>query len=340
MVDFIATDINKFEEQMICFIEAYYNILKEEKDSDLKDIKYGTKEWYDKIKELLSSFDDEDGNKKGINLRKEEIIKYLEDVCKTKKKLEFYMVINLVHFLYERYFNIKKKKRNERNNYIEYNMTRCIYKELINLRNELSHNQNGFPCFEYILRIYEDFYYLIKFMKPSNYDFKVKMNETFLREIKMNIHIYLEKNLESDKSFELNSLLEEFKKFEIENNIIPYKKIKINEKASKDDTINIIKSIFEFTPQKLPKFDFNKEESINKKIINLEKSNINEDEKEEEEKIMNDINLDNSSLNSMSDLGNFSASSGRNSINEKEGNIKKSDETSLQDSKYDLQLDI
>ena len=263
MVDLIAPDINKFEEQMIHFIEAYYNILKNENESDLKEIKYGTFNWYNKLIELLNSFNEENDIKKGIN----------------------------------------------------------------------------------ILRIYEDFYYLIKFMKPDSHDIKVKIDEQFLREIKINIHIYLEKNLNYDKSFELNSLIEEFKKFEIENKIIdlkPYKKIKLDEKLLKDDTKNIIKSIFDF-PEKLPKFDFNKEENINKNEIinNLEKSNINDD-KNGEEKIIDELSLDKSSHDSISDLGNFSSSSERNSINENEGNIKKSDESNINnsDSKYDIQNDI
>ena len=345
MVDLIAPDINKFEEQMIHFIEAYYNILKNENESDLKEIKYGTFNWYNKLIELLNSFNEENDIKKGINLRKEEIIKYLKEISRIKKKMEFYMVMNLAHFLYERYYHNIKKKKNERNIYLEYNMTRCIYKELINLRNELSHNQKGFPPLEYILRIYEDFYYLIKFMKPDSHDIKVEIDEQFLREIKINIHIYLEKNLNYDKSFELNSLIEEFKKFEIENKIIdlkPYKKIKLDEKLLNDDTKNIIKSIFDF-PEKLPKFDFNKEENNNKNEIinNLEKSNINDD-KNEEEKIIDELSLDKSSHDSISDLGNFSSSSERNSINENEGNIKKSDESNINnsDSKYDIQNDI
>ena len=48
MVDFIASDINKFEEQMINYIEAYYNILKEKDDIDLSNLKIGSKDWCDK----------------------------------------------------------------------------------------------------------------------------------------------------------------------------------------------------------------------------------------------------------------------------------------------------
>ena len=35
MVDFLALDLNKFENQMLIFIETYYNLLKEDKDEPL-----------------------------------------------------------------------------------------------------------------------------------------------------------------------------------------------------------------------------------------------------------------------------------------------------------------
>ena len=73
MVDFIAIDINKFEDQMLDYIEAYYNILKGENESELIDIKNGKYDWYRKIIELL--YKEENENKNKINLRKEKIIK-------------------------------------------------------------------------------------------------------------------------------------------------------------------------------------------------------------------------------------------------------------------------
>ena len=156
-------------------------------------------------------------------------------------------------------------------------------------------------------------------MKPKDNDFKVKIDEQFLKEIKVNIHVYLEKNLEYDKSFELNDLIEEFKKFELEN-----------------------KSIFEFPPLKLPEFNFKKEENIdinnNEPKIIVDKNTNDKINEEQEEKDVYEISLDNSSNNSISS-GNFSSNSERSSINDIEGNIKKTDETNntITDSKYDIQ---
>ena len=347
MVDFLSPDINKFEEQMISFIEAYYTILTEDKESISTNIKIGSNDWWIKIKKLLKSFYNEDESKKGINLRIGGMIKYLEEIGKSGKNVEFYMIINIVHFLYEMYYNNKKKKKNERNILIEYKMAQSIYKELITLRNELSHNQNFVPSLEYILRLYEDFYYLIKFMKPDVPSVKVNMNEKFLRDIKMNIHIYLEKNLEYDKSFELNSLINEFKKLEEEMNINikpskPYKKLKLNKNPLTEE----IKSLFDYLPQKLPKYDFKKEDRIDdkEKSTNNDISNINDENENEieEEKKMNENSLDNSSNDSIVDYESFSSNSDRNSINEKEGNIKSTDETnnSISVSKQDIYNNI
>ena len=79
-----------------------------------------------------------------------------------------------------------------------------------------------------------------------------------------------------NKSLELNEIIEEFKNFEMENKIIdiaPNIPLKLDEKLFKENTENIIKSIFEFPPKKLQKYDFiqKKEENI-KEIINLNKS--------------------------------------------------------------------
>ena len=343
MVDFIAKDINKFEDQMINYIEAYYSLLKTDKEKDdISNIKIGTKAWCEKIINLLYDYKKNDEKKK---LNDEGIDKYLNEIKDSKEpKVEFYMVINIVHFLYEIYFNYKRKKKNERSDYIIYKRTRCIHKETIELRNELSHIQNRFPM-EDILRLYENFYYLIKFMKPEN--IKVKLDEQFLKEIKINIHIYLEKNLNYDKSFELNELFEEFKNFEIENKIIdiaPNIPLKLDEKIFKENTENIIKSIFEFPPKKLEKYDFiqKKEEDI-KEIINLNKSEFIEDEKEkdEEQKNKNENSFDESSNESISgSFSKYSSNSERSSINEKEGNIKKKDESIVINSEYDIQNDI
>ena len=346
MVDFIASDINKFEEQMINYIEAYYNILKEKEDTNLSNIKIGSKDWCDKIILLLNKYFDNNENKKLNNSRKEGIVNYLKRMKEKKKpKIEFYMILNVAHILYEIYYTFKRKKKNERSDRIKYNRTSYIYKELIDLRNELGHIQNGFPL-EDILRLYEDFYYLIKFMKPEA-NTKVKKDEQFYKEIKENIHIYLEKNLNYDKSFELNELYDEFKKFEFENqkiDITPNKIMNIDEKLLKNDTEKAIQSIFEFPPKKLPIYDFKKAENfdINENKNNKENIDIKDEDEKEEEKNEKEKSIDSFSNDSISEGFSYSSSnSERNSINDMEGNIKKSDDnTTFADSKIDIQKDI
>ena len=100
MVDFIAIDLNKFENQMINFIEAYYYILKEENSPYKNEFKYRTKDWYEKLIELINSYKNKiDEYKKGFNLRIEQILEYLKEMGKKEKKLEFYMIINITHLL-------------------------------------------------------------------------------------------------------------------------------------------------------------------------------------------------------------------------------------------------
>ena len=140
MVDFIAIDINKFENQMINFIEAYYYILKRDNESNINDFKYKTKNWYEKLIELINSYN-KDENKKGFKLRIEQIVDYLQKMGKNEKKLDFYMIINITHLLYEMHYNNQKNNKNERSLPLKYKMAKNIYKELICLRNELSHYQ-------------------------------------------------------------------------------------------------------------------------------------------------------------------------------------------------------
>lgn len=346
MVDFIASDINKFEEQMINYIEAYYNILKEKDDTNLSNLKIGSKDWCNKIIFLLDKYFDNNDNIKLNNSRKEGIVNYLKRMKEKKKpKIEFYMILNVAHILYEINYTFKRKKKNERSDRIKYNRTSYIYKELNDLRNELGHIQSGFPL-EDILRLYEDFYYLIKFMKPEA-NTKVKKDEQFYKEIKENIHIYLEKNLNYDKSFELNELYDEFKKFEFENQkivITPNKIMNIDEKLLKNDTEKAIQSIFEFPPKKLPIYDFKKAENfdINENKNNKENIDIKDEDEKEEEKNEKEKSIDSFSNDSISEGFSYSSSnSERNSINDMEGNIKKSDDnTTFADSKIDIQKDI
>ena len=94
----------------------------------------------------------------------------------------------------------------------------------------------------------------------------------------------------------------------------------------------------------MPEFNFKKEENIdinnNEPKIIIDKNINDKINEEQEEKDVYEISLDNSSNNSISS-GNFSSNSERNSINDIEGNIKKTDETNntITDSKYDIQND-
>ena len=338
MVDFLALDLNKFEQQMMHFIEIYYNYLKKEEDKPLSPIrKDGGLDWKNQILTLLDNQIGENC-REGFKSRKEAIKNYLNEATKKNKvNYEFYMIMDIVELLYEIYFDKKNKNLNKNYNrrlkiksidHIKKHMSRNICKEIVHLRNELSHDEN--PPLEYILRFYEDQYYIIKFMKPS--ETTVKLNDYITKEIKINIHIYLEKNLNYIKSFELNPLQEEFIQFENNNNKINdvYKN---NNFSINNKTRDAIKSMFEFTPFKLPKYNFNfKNEE--KSIINEDEKNENSDDNsdnEEDNKNIYDRSVGHSSRNSISDLqGSFSSSSEVASINEsntKPGNIKEGDES-------------
>ena len=337
MVDFLALDLSKFEEQIIQFIEIYYNYLKKEEDKPLSPLrKDGGFKWKEQIVDLLK-IKIKENSREGFKARKETVEKYLEEATKKNKvNFEFYMIMDIAELLYEIYFDNKNKNLNKNYNrgikiksseHIKKHMSRNICKEIAHLRNALSHDEN--PPLEYILRFYEDQYYIIKFMKPS--EETVKLNDYVTKEIKINIHIYLEKNLNYLKSFELNPIQEEFINFENRNNRTndAYKNTNF---SIHNKTRDAIKSMFESTPFKLTNYNFNlkkKEESM----IN-DKKHENSDDKSDNEDEDNNIynrSVGHSSRNTISDLqGSFSSSSERASINEstsKPGNIKGGDES-------------
>ena len=338
MVDFIALDLDKFEEQMIHFIEICYNYLKEEKDEPLSPLKTNENlKWKDQIIKLLDKKIGENC-REGFKSRKEVVKAYLNEATKKNKlNYEFYMVMDIVELLYELYFdsknqnlirNYNRKIKIKSSEHIKKHISRNICKEIVYLRNELSHDEN--PPLEYILRFYEDQYYIIKFMKPS--ENKVELSDYSKKEIKINIHIYLEKNINYIKSFELDPIQEEFIKFENSNNIANdvYKN---NNFSINNKTRDAIKSMFEFTPFKLPNHTFNLKNE-EKSIIKEDKKHENIDDKsdsEEEDNNIYDRSLGHSSRNTISDLqGSFSSSSERASINEstsKPGNPKEGDES-------------
>ena len=335
MVDFLALDLSKFEEQIIQFIEIYYNYLKKEEDKPLSPLrKDGGLKWKEQIVDLLK-IKIKENSREGFKARKEAVEKYLEEATKKNKvNFEFYMIMDIAELLYEIYFDNKNKNLNKNYNrgikiksseHIKKHISRNICKEIVHLRNELSHDEN--PPLEYILRFYEDQYYIIKFMKPS--ETTVQLSDYITKEIKINIHIYLEKNLNYLKSFELNPIQEEFINFENRNNRTndAYKNTNF---SIHNKTRDAIKSMFEFTPFKLPKYEFNfkKEEES---IIKDDKKHENSEDKndsDEDEKNIYDRSVGHSSRNTFSDIGSCSSSSEVASINEsttKPGNIKEGD---------------
>jgi hypothetical protein len=251
------------------------------------------------------------------------------------------MKMDICETLFEMYCDKKYQKYNKKaSEHIKKNICRCIFKELIQLRNELSHYEN--PPYEYILRFYEDQYYLIKFMKPANA--KVDLSDYIIKDIKINIHLYLSKNFHNENSFELEPLKEEFIKFEELNKIVDYK---ANKNIIINNNTKDVESLFEFTPLKLKKYEFSE---FNKQIDANQNNNINSntsinknDNDEEKEIYGQNDDTDNNSRNSISGyLGSniSSSSSERYSINENDseiGNIKKEDENITKLSMTDIQ---
>ena len=214
--------------------------------------------------------------------------------------------MSVTETLFEIYVDNKYPKQKKTAESIKKIMSRCIFRELIELRNELSHNEN--PPSELILRFYEDQYYLIKFMKPN--DSQVELSNYITQDLKVNIHMNLANNLNNENSFELYPLKEEFIKFESENKIKDNnpKNIIINA-----DTKEAIKSLFKFTPFKLPKYQFtNQNNDKEKSKLNLSDSN-SKDNNDEEENEVYEKSIENASLNYISAFSD-SRSSERSSI--------------------------
>ena len=337
MADFLALDLNKFENQMVKFIEIYYNLLKDKKDEPLVSLQEKGIKWKKQIIDLLEKNYPED-SPKGLKTRLKTIKEYLNDATKKEHlNIEFYMILDIVEFLYETYFdkNIKKNQKKS-NEHIQKHMARAIYRELIELRNKLSHDEN--PSYEYILRFYEDQYYLIKFMKPVNA--AVELSDYIIKDIKINIHLYLSHNLNNVYSFELNPLKEEFNNFEQLNK-------KFDNKINNNQFINIqtkegIESLFTFTPLKLKKYDFNKIDLNENSKSNINKKDDDDDDNDEksEDKEEKDIYEQSISRNSFSFSNVSSSSEKSSSINENVefGNIKKEDdESSINITKTDIQ---
>ena len=352
MADYLALDINKFQGQIMNFIEIYYNLLRKGKEEKIGPYIHYQKEvykkWVKQIIQLLDVFYEEDyGKSLNLKSRKQSI---KEDLNKFNKNsnLEFYLILDIAELLYETYFDLKNKSKAKKSfDHIMRHMARCVYKELIVLRNYLSHKEN--PLSEYVLRFYEDQYFFIKCIKPN--ESKYELDDYALKDIKLNIHIHLQNNINNIDSFDLNPLKEEFIKYREENEInqhIPKKNF--NFKINNNNLKKLIESNFKFTPFKLPKYNFIEkglEITNDTKDENTKKSKINNNSSLNNMSSINDdynFSLDEESRNSISSAGNISntssQSSEKNSIKEqKTGNLKEG-EQSFNISAQDIQNDI
>ena len=278
----LFSDYNKFEEQLLKFIEIYYNEINKDNKEILfsNPIQKDDTTWKKKIKSYLENFqkklEEKDTHHKS---RISKLLEILEEKSNNNANKiinkEFNIIIDISELLFEIHFessgHVKKSSIQ-----LNKNMTRNIYKELIHIIKLLIHRNklNKKTNYEFILRFYEDQYYLIKYMTP---DFtNVELNDYIKKELKIKILIYLNKNLNSENSFELNPLKEEFIKYDEENNNYIEKDYDF---YIKDKTKDVINSMFEFVPFKLPDYNFiNIKEDKNNKNANI--SNINEDDKD------------------------------------------------------------
>ena len=277
----LFSDYNKFEEQLLKFIELYYNEINKNNKEILfsNPIKKDDIIWKNKIKLFLENFQKNLNPKNTYNKsRISKILDTLEEKSHSNSKIinnEFNLILDISELLFEIHFERyghPKKSGIQLNK----NMTRNIYKELIHIIKLLinRNKSNKKTSYEFILRFYEDQYYLIKYMTPNFTN--IEYNDYINKELKIKMLIYLNKNLNSENSFELNPLKEEFIKYDLENNNYIEKDYDF---YIKNKTKDVIKSMFEFVPFKLPNYNFiniNDDKNNNNKDL----SNINEDEKD------------------------------------------------------------
>ena len=115
MADFLGFDLGRFQDQMMNFIEIYFNSLKNEKDEPLASIKKeGGIKWKDQITNLLENYIVEH-NQTWIKSRKESMKEYLDEATKKNKvNIEFYMIMDIAELLYELYFDKKSRKHRKK----------------------------------------------------------------------------------------------------------------------------------------------------------------------------------------------------------------------------------
>ena len=278
MADSLASDLNKFSNQIEKIIGVYYNLLNEnnnEKYSPLK--KNECEKWCSQILSFLNNYiKNKEKVTKIILDQKNAIESFYEKLKKTKNKcIEFYIIINTCQLLFEIYFDKKLPYRSKTNaDHYEKHMSRWIAKEIINLRNEIGHNEN--PSLELILRFYQDQFFYLKYIKPKNINFR--LDNYALEDIKLNIQIYLAKNIEFKDSFDLDLLKNKEKYNENEKN-----SINISEE-NKQKMKESILSLYNNYPLKLPEFKFNILDENDKKELNDKKNKENKENKEEDDK--------------------------------------------------------
>lgn len=312
--DSIFSDLKNFEDQLLTFIEIYYNELNKENKELLISIKnWDEPIWRNKLKLYLENYKEKmkpkdnektakekllenskiNNNSSEIKynnnhfIRIEKLLEHFANKDKKKGKLEFNNKVDLSELLYEiHYIKINGKFHTKTSGQINFNMLRSLYKELIQIVKIINskYKENINTPFEFLLRLYEDQYYFIKYINP---DFEnIKLNDYATKELKMKILIYLNKNLNSENSFELNPLKEEFISFYENNNndIIKNSDFFIYNDNKKKDAIS---SMFEFAPFKLSNFDLkddknneSKEEEKRKKIYII--NNDDEDDFEDQ----------------------------------------------------------
>lgn len=291
----LFSDMTKYQQQLLVFLEIYYNEINKENKDKLLSIKNSKESWKNELILYLENI--KTNYKEDFFIKRiKSLIGKLNENNKNDNEHKFILILDLTEFLYEiyNYGNIPKKSSIR----IKYNMTKYLYKELIQiviLIYSRYKDKNNLPN-EIILRFYEDQFYLIKYMKPTF--ISINLNFYVSKELKIKILKAINNNLNSDKSFELNPLKEEFIKYDEDNN---FKKNNNSDFYIQNKTKEVIKSMFEFVPFKLPNYNFQKQKN------NEDKNDEDEPKDNEDEKYKNDSSFENDFEESISSFSNKSS---------------------------------
>lgn len=267
MTEFLLKDFKSFEDQLITYIQTYYNLLTE----DVIDLK--TTEGKNALTNYIIN-----------NTTPSQYIKaFLE-----KQKFEFNTHIAIVQLLFEKYQSelkqiqndsIKKKQCLE--SIFSIQMTKVIYKEIINYRNYLAHEH--YISDEHIQRIYEDEYFYLHYINLPI--MRNILSEYSIKQLKLNIKNILAVNLTKDQSFSL--YYQGYKKLVPE--MIDYSN-DINKSRQYLKENELIEMYTSYIPKKL--FDF---EYLNTGKFDREESRS--DIKRESEEKESEITVNNNTLN-------------------------------------------